>query len=87
MKYYVYLIITTQTKYKQGLSYVGITNNIKKRLFLHNNSKGAKFTRGRYWKLAYTRGYESKNIALKEEYKLKLNYKLRSKIKKFFLDK
>ena len=87
MKYYVYLIVTTQTKSKKRLSYVGYTNNIKKRLFLHNNSKGAKFTRGRYWKLAYTRGYESKNIALKEEYKLKLNYKLRSKIKKIFLDK
>ena len=87
MKYYVYLIITTNTKSKKGLSYVGCTNNIKKRLFLHNNSKGAKFTRGRYWKLAYTKGYESKNIALKEEYKLKHNYKLRNKIKKFFLDK
>ena len=84
MKYYVYLIITTQTKNNKSLSYVGITNNIKKRLFLHNNSKGAKFTRGRYWKLAYTKGYESKNIALKEEYKLKHNYKLRSKIKKNF---
>ena len=87
MKYCVYLIVTTQTKSKKGLSYVGCTNNIKKRLFLHNNSKGAKFTRGRYWKLAYTKGYESKNIALKEEYILKHNYKLRSKIKKLFLDK
>ncbi len=87
MKYYVYLIVTTQTKSKKGLSYVGYTNNIKKRLFLHNNSKGAKFTRGRYWQLAYTKGYESKNIALKEEYILKHNYKLRSKIKKLFLDK
>tara|TARA_A100000164_G_C21396101_1_gene535516 strand:+ start:46 stop:306 length:261 start_codon:yes stop_codon:yes gene_type:complete len=85
MKYYVYLIITTQTKNNKSLSYVGVTNNIKKRLFLHNNSKGAKFTRGRYWKLAYTKGYESKNIALKEEYKLKHNYILRSKIKKDFL--
>ena len=87
MKYCVYLIVTTQTKSKKGLSYVGCTNNIKKRLFLHNNSKGAKFTRGRYWKLVYTKGYESKNIALKEEYILKHNYKLRSKIKKLFLDK
>ena len=87
MKYYVYLIITTQTKIKKGLSYVGCTNNIKKRLFLHNNSKGAKFTRGRYWQLAYTKGYESKNIALKEEYILKHNYKLRNKIIKVFLNK
>ena len=87
MKYYVYLIITIQAKSKKGLSYVGCTNNIKKRLFLHNNSKGAKFTRGRYWQLAYTKGYESKNIALKEEYRLKVDYKLRRKIKESFLYK
>ena len=87
MKYFVYLIVSIHAKNKSCVSYVGYTNNIKKRLFLHNNSKGAKFTRGRYWQLAYTKGYESKNIALKEEYILKHNYKLRSKIKKLFLDK
>ena len=72
MKYFVYLIVSTQAKYKNGISYVGYTNNIKKRLLLHNNSKGAKFTRGRLWKLAYSKGYQSKNIALKEEY-IKIN--------------
>ena len=87
MKYFVYLIVSTQTKYKNGISYVGYTNNIKKRLLLHNNSKGAKFTRGRLWKLAYSKGYQSKNIALKEEYMLKHNYKLRNQIKKNFLNK
>ena len=63
------------------ISYVGYTNNLKKRLNLHNNSKGAKFTRGRFWKLAYSKDYSSKSIAMKEEYKLKKNYKLRKKIK------
>ena len=87
MKYFVYLIVCSETKTKNLVSYVGCTNNVKKRLFLHNNSKGAKFTRGRHWKLAYSKGYESKNIALKEEYILKHNYKLRTKIKKLFLDK
>ncbi len=83
MSYFVYLIIT---KNKKNLltSYVGYTNNLKKRLNLHNNSKGAKFTKGRFWKLAYSKRYESKNIALKEEYKLKVNYKLRNEIKKKF---
>ena len=87
MKYFVYLIVSNKTKNKKGVSYVGYTNDVIKRLNLHNNSKGAKFTRGRFWKLVYSKGYESKNIALKEEYKLKHNYKLRSKIKKIFLDK
>ena len=87
MKYFVYLIVSDQSRNKNGISYVGYTDNLKKRLLLHNNSKGAKFTRGRFWKLAYSKGYQSKNIALKEEYMLKRNYKLRDKIKKFFLGK
>ena len=87
MKYFVYLIVSIHAKNKSCVSYVGYTNNIKKRLFLHNNSKGAKFTRGRVWKLAYSKGYQSKNIALKEEYMLKHNYKLRNQIKKIFLNR
>ena len=83
MKYFVYLIIS---KYKQKfLSYVGYTNNLKKRLAKHNTSKGAKFTRGRKWMLAYSMNYDSKSKAMSEEYKLKKNYKLRNKIKSNYL--
>ena len=78
--YFVYLLVTK--KKNRTVSYVGYTNNINKRLKLHNNSKGAKFTRGRKWKLAYYKKYDNKILAMKEEYKLKKNYKLRSKIKK-----
>ena len=81
MSYYVYLIVTKVKN--RTISYVGYTNNINKRLKLHNNSKGAKFTRGRKWKLAYYKKYDNKILAMKEEYKLKKNYKLRSKIKKY----
>ena len=80
--YFVYLLVTK--KKNRVISYVGYTNNINKRLKLHNNSKGAKFTRGRKWKLAYYKKYDNKILAMKEEYKLKKNYKLRSKIKKNF---
>ena len=86
MSYFVYLIIFKSPKNKLT-SYVGYTNDLIKRINLHNSSKGAKFTRGRFWKLAYSKRYESKNIALKEEYKLKVNIKLRNKIKKDFLKK
>ena len=82
MKYFVYLIISN---YKQKyLSYVGYTNNLKKRLDKHNTSRGAKFTRGRKWILAYSVGYNSKSKAMSEEYKLKKNFKLRNKIKSNF---
>ena len=77
--YYVYLIISKNKK--RTISYVGYTNNLENRLYLHNKSKGAKFTKGRKWKLVYYKSYDKKNIAMKEEYKLKKNYKLRKKIK------
>ena len=83
MKYYVYLILSK--KYNKYTSYVGYTNNIEKRLYLHNNSKGAKFTRGKSWQLAYSKQYKNKVVAMKEEYKLKNNIKLREKIKKDFI--
>tara|TARA_B100000989_G_scaffold109714_1_gene80513 strand:+ start:341 stop:622 length:282 start_codon:yes stop_codon:yes gene_type:complete len=78
MIYCVYLILSKNSdKYR---SYVGYTNNISNRLYLHNNSKGAKFTRGRKWKIVYLKKYNSKIIAMKEEYKLKKNYKLRNEL-------
>ena len=80
MTYFVYFI-TSKVK-NRTISYVGYTNNINNRLKLHNSSKGAKFTRGRKWKLVYYKKYNSKILAMREEYKLKKNYKLRNKIKK-----
>ena len=78
MNYYVYLLISTDNK--KLISYVGYTNNLNKRLNLHNIGKGAKFTRGKKWKLVYYKKYDSKSAAMKNEYKLKKNYKLRKKI-------
>tara|TARA_B100001287_G_scaffold44886_1_gene33970 strand:+ start:201 stop:443 length:243 start_codon:yes stop_codon:yes gene_type:complete len=66
-------------------SYVGYTNNIQNRILQHNSSKGAKFTKGKKWKLIYFEKYQNKVDAMKNEYKLKKDYKLRSKIKKEFI--
>ena len=79
MTFYVYLIVAEINR--KYVSYVGYTNNLKKRLKLHNSSKGAKFTRGKKWKMIYFKNYKSKKIAMSEEYKLKKNYSLRKKIK------
>ena len=68
MIYYVYLIISK--KLRKYRSYVGYTKDIDKRLYLHNNSRGAKFTRGNTWHLVYKKKYNNKE-AMKEEYKLK----------------
>ena len=79
MTFYVYLIVAEINR--KYVSYVGYTNNLKKRLKFHNSSKGAKFTRGKKWKMIYFKNYKSKKIAMSEEYKLKKNYNLRKKIK------
>ena len=80
MTYYVYLIVSKVKN--RTISYVGYTKNVKKRLLKHNSNKGAKFTKGKKWKLAFFKSYVEKKIAMKEEYYLKKNYKLRNKIKK-----
>ena len=80
--YYVYLIVTK--KNNKTISYVGYTSNIIKRLIDHNSSKGAKATRGKQWEYAYLKKYFFKSDAMKGEFKLKKNYKLRNKIKSNF---
>ena len=80
MSYFVYLIVSNLKKNKK-ISYVGYTNNLKKRLSLHNSGKGAKFTRGKKWKLVYYKKYDSRAIAMRNEFLLKKNYKLRKKLK------
>lgn len=85
MKHFVYLLISIYSK--RLITYVGYTNNIKKRLKLHNSSKGAKFTRGKKWKIIYKKSYNNKSEAMKNEYLLKKNKKKRFEIKKKFQDK
>ena len=78
MAYYVYML---KSKGIKSVSYVGYTNNLKKRVDLHNSGKGAKFTRGRKWILIYKEKFESKNEAISREYYIKNNKSLRNKIK------
>ena len=82
MNYFVY-VISSRIK-KKTITYVGYTNNLKKRLYLHNTSKGAKFTKGKKWKLIYFEVLKTKSKAMKREYFIKNNKKLRTFIKKKF---
>ena len=79
MKYFVYLLVSK--KDSKFSSYVGMIKDLKKRINLHNSSKGAKYTKGKKWILAYKKSYNSKSKALKEEYSLKKDKKKREKIK------
>ena len=66
---------------KNSITYVGYTNNLKKRVILHNTNKGAKFTRGRKWQLIYKEKYNTKKEAISREYYIKNNRSVRNKIK------
>ena len=78
MSYYVYML---KSKGKKSITYVGYTNNLDKRIKLHNQGKGAKFTKGREWKLIYKEYFQSKSKAISREYYIKNNRTLRNKIK------
>lgn len=55
-----------------GTYYTGWTNHLEKRIHDHNESKGAKYTRGRTpVKLVYYEIFETKSEALKREAAIK----------------
>jgi len=83
MYFYVYMLISKGVK---PISYVGYTNNLKNRINLHNSGKGAKFTKGRKWKLIYKEKFKSKSKAISREYYIKKNRILRNKLKNEYLN-
>tara|TARA_B100001121_G_scaffold42504_1_gene36418 strand:- start:823 stop:1077 length:255 start_codon:yes stop_codon:yes gene_type:complete len=78
MSFYVYILKTISSRFNK--TYVGYTNNLKKRLNTHNNNKGAKSTKGHKWELIYKKKFISKSKAMSYEYKIKKNRKLRRDI-------
>ena len=78
MSFYVYML---KSKSIKPVTYVGYTNDLVKRINLHNTGKGAKFTRGRKWVLIYKEKYKSKKEAISREYYIKRNRSLRNKLK------
>ena len=82
MNYFVYML---KSLGKDSVTYVGYTNDLKKRINLHNNNKGAKFTKGRKWKLIYKEKHGSKKEAISREYYIKNNRRFRNKIKNEYL--
>ena len=82
MSYYVYMLKTVK---KKIITYVGYTNNLEKRLKLHNIGKGAKFTRGRNWGLIYKEFFKSKKAAINREFYIKKNRSFRNEIKNKYL--
>ena len=82
--FYVYMIYTNINN--KIITYVGCTNNLYKRITLHNSGKGAKFTKGKKWKLLYKKRFVTKSKAMKYEYLLKKDRKKRKFIKNNYLN-
>jgi putative endonuclease len=57
---------------KDGSYYAGYTNNMERRLHMHNEGKGAKYTRGRGPViLLLAKEYDTKREAMQAEYQFK----------------
>ena len=64
---YVYIL-----KCSDGTFYTGWTNDIKKRVCVHNKGKGSKYTKTRLpVKLVYWECYETKTEAMRREWQIK----------------
>lgn len=65
--YYIYILLC-----RDKTLYVGSTNDIEKRLQIHNAGKGAKYTRGRIpVVLRHIESFATKGEALRREAELK----------------
>ena len=65
--YYVYLL-----RCGDGTLYAGFTNDLARRLAVHNTGRGAKYTRSRLpVELVYWENFSNKSSALKREYAIK----------------
>jgi len=79
---YVYIL-----KCNDGSLYTGYTNNLEKRLKVHNEGKGAKYTKARLpVELVYSEKYETKSEAMRREIEIK-KMKKSEKIEKLILHK
>lgn len=67
MKNYTYIV-----QCSDGTLYTGWTNDINKRIKVHNQGKGAKYTKSRLpVKLVYSEEYDTRREAMQREYAIK----------------
>lgn len=66
-KYYVYILLT-----ERKTLYCGYTDNVEKRAAQHFCAKGAKYTKAnKPVRVVYSKEFENKSQAMKEEYRIK----------------
>lgn len=66
-KHYIYIL-----ECSDGTLYTGYTTNLERRIHMHNEGKGAKYTRSRRpVRRVYEEVFETKRTALQREYAVK----------------
>jgi putative endonuclease len=76
--YYVYLLKSVKNK----TTYIGYTNDLKKRFLLHNQGKVLSTTRQKPWALVYYEAYFDKSDATQREKMLKKDGRSKTWLKK-----
>lgn len=61
-------------------TYVGWTLDVERRLAQHNAGTGAKSTRGRLWRIIYVEEFATRSEAMRREWHLKHDRKLRKQL-------
>ena len=65
--HYVYIVRCSDDTF-----YTGYTNDLDRRIQMHNDGQGAKYTKGRRpVKLVYSEKFKTKSKAMKREYEIK----------------
>jgi putative endonuclease len=79
---YVY-VLAAKNKGGRGVTYVGWTLDLDRRLAEHNGlgKRGAKSTRGRVWMLLYAEKHRTKRKAMAREYALKQDHTFRARLR------
>ncbi|MGE3249902.1 MAG: GIY-YIG nuclease family protein [Hyphomonadaceae bacterium] len=62
-------------------TYVGWTNDLERRLAAHNAGQGARSTRGRQWRIAYAERCDGRIEAMRREWALKRDRKMRARVR------
>ncbi len=78
MDAYVYVLGTVAKN--RHLTYVGWSDDVARRLALHNSGKGARTTRGRVWVLLHSERFASRSEAMSREWHLKRDRKFRKSL-------
>lgn len=68
---YVYVLLEETLTGVRPRTYVGWTTDVDARLTAHNNGTGAKFTRGKRWRVVYVEKFQTRSQAMSREWRLK----------------